>query len=52
MTESQEHYRILIDAAEKAGIYNRHPYTRSQMSSQYFKDYIKPANDSYKQKND
>jgi hypothetical protein len=45
MAESQEHYKVVIDAAEKSGIFKKFPLSKHQASQGYFNDYIKPSNE-------
>jgi hypothetical protein len=43
MSESKEHYKVILDAAYREGICQRP--AKSTASSKYFEDYIKPTND-------
>ena len=33
MAESQQHYRVILEAADKAGVYRKNPLSRSEMST-------------------
>ena len=46
MIESQNQYKMVIDAAETSGVYKRQSLkNKANHSSQYFKGFIKPQND-------
>lgn len=46
MAESQEHYKVVIEAAEKSGIFTKFPLSKHDASQKYFNEYIRPHNDS------
>ena len=45
MSQSKDHYKLVIEAAARSGVFKKQLKSKSQVSSQYFKDYIKPSND-------